>query len=103
MPALMRESELPHLIRTGAVSNIGDDESRLSGHPVSGGCVEAEVVVVHDPSDFSRMKTGAILVAPATDPSWTPLFTLAWRHRGGWRSPVACLNDCSRVRAAGTR
>jgi pyruvate,water dikinase len=77
MPALMRESELPHLIRTGAVSNIGDDESRLSGHPVSGGCVEAEVVVVHDPSDFSRMKAGAILVAPATDPSWTPLFTLA--------------------------
>ena len=24
-----------------------------------------------------RMKRGAILVAPATDPSWTPLFTLA--------------------------
>ena len=23
------------------------------------------------------MKRGAILVAPATDPSWTPLFTLA--------------------------
>jgi len=77
MPALMRESELPHLIRTGAVSNIVDDQGQLSGHPVSGGCVEAEVVVVHDPSDFSRMKAGAILVAPATDPSWTPLFTLA--------------------------
>jgi pyruvate,water dikinase len=77
MPSLMRESQLPHLIRTSAVSSIVDDESQLSGHPVSGGCVEAEVVVVHDPSDFSRMKAGAILVAPATDPSWTPLFTLA--------------------------
>ena len=32
---------------------------------------------MRDPGDFSRMKRGAILVAPATDPSWTPLFTLA--------------------------
>ena len=38
---------------------------------------EAEVVVVRDPGDVGRMKRGAILVAPATDPSWTPLFTLA--------------------------
>jgi pyruvate,water dikinase len=35
------------------------------------------VVVVHDPGDFRNMRRGAILVAPATDPSWTPLFTLA--------------------------
>ena len=34
-------------------------------------------MVVRDPGDFARMKRGAILVAPATDPSWTPLFTLA--------------------------
>ena len=34
-------------------------------------------MVVRDPGDFGRMKRGAILVAPATDPSWTPLFTLA--------------------------
>ena len=32
---------------------------------------------MRDPGDFGRMKRGAILVAPATDPSWTPLFTLA--------------------------
>ena len=38
---------------------------------------EAEVVVARDPGDVGRMKRGAILVAPATDPSWTPLFTLA--------------------------
>ena len=73
----MRESELPRLIRTAGVSSRSADESQLSGQPVSGGCVEAEVVVVRDPGDFGRMKRGAILVAPATDPSWTPLFTLA--------------------------
>ncbi len=77
MPLLMRESELTGLIRAAGVSSGFDDESELSGHPVSGGCVEAEVVVVHDPADFDLMKPGAILVAPATDPSWTPLFTLA--------------------------
>ncbi len=71
------EFELADLIRTSGISSRSDDESQLTGHPVSGGCVEAEVVVVHDPGDFGRMKRGAILVAPATDPSWTPLFTLA--------------------------
>lgn len=77
MPLLMRESELPRLIRTAGVSRRSADEGPLTGHPVSSGCVEAEVVVVRDPADFRRMKRGAILVAPATDPSWTPLFTLA--------------------------
>ena len=77
MPLLMHESELTDLIRISGVSSRSSDESHLSGHPVSGGCVEAEVVVVRDPSDFGGMKRGAILVAPATDPSWTPLFTLA--------------------------
>jgi rifampicin phosphotransferase len=77
MPLLMRESQLAQLIRAAGVSSRSDDDGPLSGHPVSGGCVEAEVVVVRDPGDFSRMKRGAILVAPATDPSWTPLFTLA--------------------------
>ena len=77
MPLLMRESQLAQLIRTSGVSERSDDESKLQGYPVSGGVVEAEVVVVRDPGDFGRMKRGAILVAPATDPSWTPLFTLA--------------------------
>ena len=35
------------------------------------------MVVIADPGDFASMKRGAILVARATDPSWTPLFTLA--------------------------
>ena len=72
----MRPSELASLIRMAGVSG-GDDDGALTGQPVSGGGVEGEVVVVRDPGDFGRMKRGAILVAPATDPSWTPLFTLA--------------------------
>lgn len=77
MPLLMRESELTRLIRSAGMSGGPGDEGELTGQPVSAGRVEAEVVVVNGPGDFARMKRGAILVAEATDPSWTPLFTLA--------------------------
>jgi pyruvate,water dikinase len=77
MPLLMRESELPQLIRAAEMSGGPVDQGELTGHPVSAGTIEAEVVVVQGPGDFGRMKRGAILVAEATDPSWTPLFTLA--------------------------
>jgi phosphohistidine swiveling domain-containing protein len=64
-------------MRTADINGGSLNDDELTGLPVSGGCVEAEVVIVRSPDDFSRMKRGAILVAPATDPSWTPLFTLA--------------------------
>lgn len=79
MPLLMRESDLPRLTRAAGIPDVADvdDANDLQGLPVSSGCVRAEVVVLHDPTEFARMKRGAILVARATDPSWTPLFTLA--------------------------
>jgi len=86
MPLLMRESRLPSLLalRGGAVApssgqalGRGAEHGDLTGLCVSPGAVDAEVVVMRDPSEFATMKRGAILVAPATDPSWTPLFTLA--------------------------
>ena len=76
MPMLMRESR-----PAGAAARRGaaeaDSQGGLTGLCVSPGTVEAEVVVMRDPGEFASMKRGAILVAPATDPSWTPLFTLA--------------------------
>jgi phosphohistidine swiveling domain-containing protein len=78
MPLIMRESELPALIAGGPKatgSTVNGDA--LTGLCVSPGSVEGVVVVMRDPAEFSAMTRGAILVAPATDPSWTPLFTLA--------------------------
>jgi pyruvate,water dikinase len=49
----------------------------LHGHCISAGCVEAQISVVAHPSEIARFPRGAILVTAATDPSWTPLFTLA--------------------------
>jgi rifampicin phosphotransferase len=77
MPLLMRESQLPRLLRAAAVAQADGGVIELRGVPVSRGCAEGEVVVIADPGDFERMKRGAILVTIATDPSWTPLFTLA--------------------------
>jgi pyruvate,water dikinase len=76
IPMLMRESELPALMRQTAAA-LDVDTDVLTGLCVSPGAVNAEIVVMKDPSEFVTMKRGAILVAPATDPSWTPLFTLA--------------------------
>jgi len=75
MPMLMHESELPALLRGSHAAPEGGDT--LTGLCVSPGAVEAEVVVMNDPAEFATMKRGAILVTRATDPSWTPLFTLA--------------------------
>lgn len=77
MPLLMRTSELPRLLWAAAVTSADVNDDELRGVPVSRGCAEGEVVVITNPGDFDRMKRGAILVTTATDPSWTPLFTLA--------------------------
>ena len=45
----------------------------LLGNPVSPGVVEGIVHVVHDPQT-ETLDPGEILVAPFTDPGWTPLF-----------------------------
>ena len=45
----------------------------LVGNPVSAGVVEGVAHVVHDPQR-AQLQPGEILVAPFTDPGWTPLF-----------------------------
>jgi rifampicin phosphotransferase len=48
-------------------------ESALVGMPVSSGVIEGIAKVINDPVKASLNK-GEILVAPFTDPGWTPLF-----------------------------
>lgn len=48
-------------------------EGALLGNPVSPGIVEGIVHVIHDPQTETLLP-GEILVAPFTDPGWTPLF-----------------------------
>jgi phosphohistidine swiveling domain-containing protein len=51
--------------------------TELSGAVGCSGVVEGRARVITDPSDPSALEPGDILVAPNTDPSWTPLFVAA--------------------------
>jgi pyruvate,water dikinase len=51
-------------------------DGALIGTPASSGCVTGVARVVLDPA-HARLQPGEILVAPSTDPGWTPLFLVA--------------------------
>jgi pyruvate,water dikinase len=46
----------------------------LTGNAGSQGVAKGQVRVVLDPADAGSLKPGEVLVAPLTDPAWTPLF-----------------------------
>ena len=69
----------PLVVRTDGkpvVLPSGSGET-LRGTPVSWGSVRGRVRVLLDPADGAHLKPGEILVAPFTDPGWTPLFLTA--------------------------
>jgi len=55
---------------------VGDSEV-IRGVPASQGLVKGIARIIKDPGDFHRVRKGDILVAPYTNPAWTPLFTTA--------------------------
>ncbi len=56
---------------------LEDSDSLVTGTPAGGGRVTGAVRIVREPSEFGTLKEGEILVCPATNPSWTPLFQRA--------------------------
>jgi phosphohistidine swiveling domain-containing protein len=57
-----------------AVAQPGDI---LTGLPACPGFATGTARVINDPSEATDLQPGEILVAPMTDPGWTPLFTSA--------------------------
>ncbi len=55
----------------GTVAMPGDV---LTGDAGSSGVARGPARVVLDPADASQLQPGEVLVAPLTDPAWTPLF-----------------------------
>jgi rifampicin phosphotransferase len=53
------------------------EEVLVAGMPGSPGVAEGPVHVVRHPAAFGSLLPGEVLVAPYTNPSWTPLFTRA--------------------------
>ncbi|KNZ70940.1 pyruvate phosphate dikinase PEP/pyruvate-binding protein [Thermincola ferriacetica] len=58
--------------------NMVEDSTRdtLRGVASSAGVVTGPARIIDDPKDFGRVKPGDVLVAPYTNPAWTPLFSV---------------------------
>ncbi len=54
-----------------------EGDALLRGSPGSPGIAEGRVRIVHDGSEFGKLRPGEVLVAPFTNPAWTPLFERA--------------------------
>jgi len=63
----------PDLI-VGEGQEFTDAANELNGIGCSPGVVEGLARVLFDPHDSNALRPGEILVAPHTDPGWTPLF-----------------------------
>ncbi|MDA0791321.1 MAG: PEP-utilizing enzyme [Proteobacteria bacterium] len=70
-------SELPGIAFKETQIKNDDTSDTLMGIPVSPGTVTAEASVIMNPSEFSNMIPGSILVCPMTSPAWTQLFAHA--------------------------
>jgi pyruvate,water dikinase len=73
----------PNIIRNGeeifgaeaASAEVG--ASGMQGVAGSPGVVTGITRIITSPAEFNRLKKGEILVAPITNPAWTPLFSVA--------------------------
>ena len=72
---LLSDGTEPEAVAAELTGAAGTDGA-LTGSPASTGTVTARARVVLDPVG-ARLEPGEILVAPSTDPGWTPLFLTA--------------------------
>ena len=72
---LLSDGTEPETLLPAAVAGAAADGA-LAGSPASAGTVTAAARVILDPVG-AHLEPGEILVAPSTDPGWTPLFLTA--------------------------
>ncbi|MHB1132504.1 MAG: PEP/pyruvate-binding domain-containing protein [Chloroflexota bacterium] len=76
----LRRLRAPRVVTSEGVAYYGEPRSPrpgvLAGVGVSPGAASGKVRVVRDPL-VARLEAGEVLVAPSTDPAWTPLFLTA--------------------------
>ena len=60
-----------------ATTSLAEEGVLLKGTSGSPGIAKGPARVVHDISEFEKLRAGDVLVAPVTNPAWTPLFQRA--------------------------
>jgi pyruvate,water dikinase len=73
---LLSDGTEPEALQQTGVAAGDDDPRVLRGTPASSGCVTGKARVILEPTG-AHLEPGEILVAPSTDPAWTPLFLTA--------------------------
>ena len=63
--------------RFGGDTQASEEANVLRGTGASAGVVRGPARVVLGPDDFGRVQPGDVIVAPSSNPSWVPLFTIA--------------------------
>lgn len=58
-------------------TRAGTSDEALRGIAASPGRVSGRALILHHPDEGHRLQAGEVLVAPSTDPAWTPLFLRA--------------------------
>jgi phosphohistidine swiveling domain-containing protein len=74
-PAIIRDGQ--ELWSVTEVEQPSDAAAELRGVAGGPGRVSGVVRVVRGPEEFDKLAEGEILVAPLTNPVWTPLFAIA--------------------------
>lgn len=72
-----KEEQVRRLNRWKLRNHKIDETGAIKGVPASQGIVSGTARVIREPADFYKLRQGDILVAPYTNPAWTPLFTTA--------------------------
>jgi len=72
-----REQAAPVFLRGDDAVPVGPASGRMQGHGISPGRVRGRVRRVRSLPEGDQLQAGEILVAPAVDPAWTPLFLVA--------------------------
>jgi rifampicin phosphotransferase len=67
--------EIPR--RTEVEVEVAKPGDVLQGGPASAGVARGRARIIQDTASISEFQPGEVLVAPQTDPSWTPLFMVA--------------------------
>nr|WP_310051689.1 PEP/pyruvate-binding domain-containing protein [Arthrobacter ginsengisoli] len=73
---LLSDGTEPEALQTAVAGADPGTAGMLTGTPASAGTVTATARVILEPQG-ARLEPGEILVAPSTDPGWTPLFLTA--------------------------
>jgi pyruvate,water dikinase len=81
-PFIVRDGVVPPLSQWERRTEAGEKAQAGAGTEIAGvsgspGLYRGTARVVHDPGDPAALEPGDVLVAPYTDPSWTPLFMTA--------------------------